>query len=123
MDFLTRLRLKSPLVRAQYALGTASVVTGVITLIRLSALPARFADFGEFEFETVTTSTPTLRTAPSESTPREEGPAYQGVTEGLGSLGEVQHGSTSTPTTTQGVKSTASTSRAIQIATTSQNHN
>ena len=117
MDFLTRLRLKSPLVRAQYAIGTASVVTGIIALVWLSTLPARFADLEEPEVA----PTPTLRTAPAESVPEE--PVYEGTTEGLGALGAVEVGSTTTPTTTQNTSSNASTSRAIQIATTSQNHN
>lgn len=48
MDFLTRIRSKSPFVRTQYALGTASVVTGIIAVIWISTVPARMAHVREF---------------------------------------------------------------------------
>ena len=121
MDLLTRLRSKSPLIRAQYALGTAGVVTGIIALVWISALPARFAGIGDLG-ESATTTTPTLRADPRGQFLEEE-PVYQGVTEGLEALGGGEIGGTSTPASTRATTSSTSVPRVIQLATTSQNGN
>jgi hypothetical protein len=122
MDFITRIRSKSPHVRMQYALGMAGVVTGIITAIWLSTIPARFDGLG-----THATTTETKQAAQDPG--NAEAPAKaEPEAQALGSLQMNGEGATSTATTSLGtVEAIATTSasssapRVIQIGTTSQN--
>lgn len=122
MDLLTRLRSKSPIVRMQYALGIAGLMTGIITAVWISTIPARFAELKD----TATTTekqNPTGDTQGTAKTP----PAVETEAEALGSLR--MNESTTTPTSTPKTEreviplpaASSSGARVIQIGTTSQN--
>lgn len=120
MDFLTRMRSKSPIVRMQYALGIAGLTTGVVTAIWISTIPARFAEMRDGATTTTETRTPTTDTT---KTP----PAVETEAEALGSLR--MNAATTTPTTTPQKEretiplpaASSTGARVIQIGTTSQN--
>ena len=120
MDFLTRIRSKSPHVRVQYALGTAGLVTGIIMVIWLSTIPARFADLGAHATTTKTDTNEAV--AKDTETPTAAQPEAQ-------ELGSLQlNGGTASSTATTSASGTTSPSpasssapRVIQIGTTSQN--
>lgn len=119
MDFLTRIRSKSPIVRAQYALGIAGLLTGIIMVIWLSTLPARFSEIGAHA---------TTTTNEKQNDVEEKGAARAPIeAQELGSL-QIHEEATSTATTSSTIQGTTSTStttssasRVIQIGTTSQN--
>jgi hypothetical protein len=122
MDFLTRIRSKSPHVRVQYAVGTAGLVTGIIMVIWLSTIPARFADLGGHATSTETDAAKNVKEAADVPSPAE--PEAQE----LGALQLNRDAASSTATTSSAIEGTTSASvasssapRVIQIGTTSQN--
>ena len=111
MDLLTRIRSKSSLVRTQYALVAAAVFTGLVALIWLTTLPARFAGVEE---EIQTRTEERVSSEPGEDASAEPAPSISApALEGLNLDPAV-------PVTGTSGDATASGSKSIQIATTSQ---
>ena len=122
MDFLTRMRSKSPIVRMQYALGIAGLVTGIITAVWLSTIPTRFAEIGASA-----TTTETRTTISDEGDTGPTAPKAETEAEALGSLR--MNGTTTVATSSSEVNkevdpmpvASSTGPRVIQIGTTSQN--
>lgn len=129
MDFLTRIRSKSPAVRAQYALFSALIITGGIAVVWATTIPTRFSNIHISQEASSTDGV--AKNAVPETAGVEEPVANQDS----GALGALQvsdelEESTSTPSTTSGTvepdatathSATSTGSRVIQIGTTSQN--
>lgn len=125
MDFLERIRQKPPIVRAQYALGIAALVTSIIAVVWLSTLPARFANVGDFS--DIASSTVPV-TGMQDLFPQEQEPAPEIVAPSLGALDltatsvpAATLATSAVPSTTSAEATTTATPvpRVIQIGTTS----
>lgn len=95
------------MVRAHYALGGAALVTGVIAIVWLSTLPARFANMGDLsDIASSTMPVPNVQ----DLFPQEQEPAPEEIA--APSLGALDLSATSTPTAAPVTPPASSTSQA-----------